>query len=75
MVETVNGLIKTFENATRARGNSTVLYEDPDATSASDAKLIKALNDKLKADPQYPIPEGFMKQMERTPVFDYHIPQ
>lgn len=48
MVETVNSLIKHFEDATRARGHSTVLYEDPDATSVSDAKLIKALNEKLR---------------------------
>jgi hypothetical protein len=50
-VETVKALIKQFEDATRARGNSTVLYEDPDSTSASDAKLIKALNEKLLKEP------------------------
>jgi hypothetical protein len=73
-VETIRALIKHFEDATRARGNSTVLFEDPDASSATDAKLIKALNDKLRSDPQYPIPEGYMKQLERTPVYDYQIP-
>jgi hypothetical protein len=51
IVETVKALIKQFEDATRARGNSTVLYEDPDSTSASDAKLIKALNEKLLKEP------------------------
>lgn len=74
MVETIKALIKHFEDATRARGHSTVLYEDPDATSVADAKLIKALNEKLAKDPNYPIPEGFMKQLEKTPVYDYVIP-
>lgn len=74
MVETVKALIKHFEDATRARGYSTVLYEDPDATSVADTKLIKALNEKLAKDPNYPVPEGFMKQLEKTPVYDYVIP-
>ena len=52
-----------------------MLYDDPDATSASDAQLIKALNEKLRKDPLYPIPEGFIKQVERTPIFEYHIPE
>lgn len=36
--------------------------------------MIKALNDKLKKDPHYPIPEGFIKVNEKTPVYDYKIP-
>ncbi len=72
--ETIKALIKHFEDATRARGYSTVLYEDPDATSVADAKLIKALNDKLAKDPNYPIPEGYSKQLEKTPIYDYVIP-
>jgi uncharacterized membrane protein YdfJ with MMPL/SSD domain len=50
-VETVRALIKHFEDATRSRGNSTVLFEDPDATSVADSQLIKALNEKLRLDP------------------------
>ena len=72
--ETLRALIKQFEDATRSRGNSTVLYDDPDATSAADAGLVKALNEKLAKDPNYPIPEGFVKQLEKTPVLDYRIP-
>jgi hypothetical protein len=26
-------------------------------------------------DPQYPIPEGFFKVVEKTPVYDYRIPK
>ena len=46
-VEQIRAMIKLFEKATRARGNSTILYEDPDATDLKDKQLIKALNDKL----------------------------
>lgn len=72
--ETLRALIRQFEDATRSRGNSTVLYDDPDATSATDAGLVKALNEKLAKDPNYPIPEGFAKHLEKTPVLDYRIP-
>jgi hypothetical protein len=72
--ETVKALIKVFEDATRSRGNSTVLYDDPDATSAADSQLIKALNEKLSKDPNYPVPEGYVKQLEKMPVIDYRIP-
>jgi len=34
-----------------------------------DHQLIKALNDKLKKDPSYPIPEGYVKIGEKTPVY------
>lgn len=51
------------------------MYEDPDATSAGDAKLVKALNEKLKTDPSYPIPEGYVKQLEKTPIYDFKVPE
>lgn len=73
-VESIRALIAQFEQATRERGNSTVLYEDPDATSIGDQQLIKALNEKLVSDPTYPIPEGYFKQVEKTPLYEYRIP-
>ena len=36
--------------------------------------MIKALNEKLKQDSQYPIPEGFMKIVEKTSSYEYMIP-
>jgi hypothetical protein len=51
------------------------LFEDPDAPGIGvDAKLIKALNEKLSKEPNYPIPEGYMKHLEKTPIFEYIIP-
>ena len=50
-VETLRALVAQFEQATRERGHSTILYEDPDVTSIGDQQLVKALNDKLREDP------------------------
>jgi hypothetical protein len=36
---------------------------------------VKALNEKLASDPGYPIPEGFFKQIERVPKYEYRIPE
>jgi len=35
-VEHIKALVNLFEKSTRARGNSTVLYEDPDASGMGD---------------------------------------
>ena len=67
-------MVVYFEKETRTRGNSTVLYEDPDATDPKDRPLIKALNEKLLSDNSYPVPEGFYKVVERTPLYEYKIP-
>ena len=48
-----------------------MLFEDPDASGMGDQQLIKALNDKLAEDPEYPIPEGYSKQVEKTPIYEY----
>lgn len=46
-----------------------MLFEDPDTVSVGDRDLIKAINDKLAQDPNYPIPEGYYKQTERIPSY------
>jgi hypothetical protein len=53
-----------------------ILYEDPGLSNqkGEDLQLIKALNEKLKKDPGYPIPEGFIKVTEKTPIYDYKVP-
>jgi hypothetical protein len=46
-VESLNALLTQFEQATRDRGKSTALYEDPDASSMNDKELIDALDKKV----------------------------
>ncbi len=73
-VENLRALVSQMEQATRSRGNSTLLFEDPDASGMGDQQLIKALNERLADDPDYPIPEGYFKQVERMPIYDYRVP-
>jgi len=40
-------MVNRFEAATKERGLSTLLYEDPDAVDDKDHDLVLALNDKL----------------------------
>ena len=65
-VESIKALKAQFEKATKARGNTTILYEDPDSTSIGDPVLLKALNKKLQENPEYPVPEGFAKAVSYT---------
>ena len=38
-----------MEKATRARGNATILFEDPEATSIADPELLNKLNENIKS--------------------------
>jgi hypothetical protein len=69
----MNALLTQFEQATRDRGKSTALYEDPDASSMQDRELIQALEKKVNEDSNYPIPEGFTKVIEKTPIYSYKV--
>ena len=70
-VESLDALLIQFEQATRDRGKSTALYEDPDQVGMQDRELIKALDKKINDDPSYPVPEGFTKVLEKTPIYHY----
>ena len=73
-IESLNALLHQFAEATRERGKSTALYEDPDASSFADRELIQALEQKVNADPTYPLPEGYKKQQEKIPKYAYKVP-
>jgi len=77
MVKSLETLVQTFLEATRKRNLSTLLYEDPDAVVAmtrEEKDLLKSLNEKVKAQPDYPIPDGFLKVKERVPVIEHRVP-
>ena len=63
-------MMDRFKAATKERGLSTLLYEDPDA-STENYDLLKALTEKAILEPDYPIPEGYIKVKDRTPVCKY----
>jgi hypothetical protein len=71
----MNALLTQFEQATRDRGKSTQLYEDPDFSGMQDRELINALDKKINEDPNYPVPEGFTKVVEKMPIYSYKVPE
>jgi hypothetical protein len=75
LVERLNEMISDWREATRSRGQATILYEDPDATGAGDMELCLELNRRLQEDPSYPVPEGYSKGIEKVPVYSYRIPE
>lgn len=74
-VACLQALIETFEQATRDRGKSTALYEDPDASTFADRELMRALEEKCAEDPTYPVPEGYRKVVERAPRLRFEVPE
>ena len=74
-VESLKALLDQWEQATRDRGKSTTLFEDPEQSSFADKELIAALDKKLAVDPSYPVPEGFRKQIEKVPLYKYSLPE
>lgn len=51
LVERVKQMLEDWKEATRSRGQNTILYEDPDATGAGDMELCLELNKRLQEDP------------------------
>eukprot|EP00831_Metopus_contortus_P009565 TRINITY_DN13687_c0_g1_i4.p1 TRINITY_DN13687_c0_g1~~TRINITY_DN13687_c0_g1_i4.p1 ORF type:complete len:659 (+),score=110.04 TRINITY_DN13687_c0_g1_i4:251-2227(+) len=75
LVESLRQLLKKFEAATAARGESTVLYTDPEAASllVEDQRLLRELNAMVEKSPNYPLPEGFKKIQEKEIVYVYEL--
>ena len=71
-------LLKAFFDqmllSTKSRGESIILFEDPDSTAMADPELIKILNKKIQEDPNYPLPEGFKKAKEKQLHHNYEVP-
>ncbi len=54
-------LMKAFEDETRARGESTFLYEDPDHTINLQMKELASYNEMLEKNPEEKIPDVILK--------------
>lgn len=73
LVESVKALVLNFQEATSSRGESTILYTEPDATSLGDQDLLKELNKIVKTNADYPVPEGYRKVTDREISFVHQI--
>lgn len=61
LIGSVQALLNQFEKATRDRGKSTAIFEDPDASNFVDKLLVAALEKNCEKDPNYAVPQGFKK--------------
>jgi len=68
-------MFEVFKTAQKDKGLSTLLYDDPDVVEDKDVDLIMALTDKLQTEPDYPLPEGYLKTKERIADYDYVLPE
>lgn len=76
-MESLKFLISVFENTTKEKGLSVMLYEvEGKETSGGDEENeeIKEMNKKVNEDPEFILPEGFVKVNERKPVYSYDLP-
>lgn len=68
-------MIDYKEKATKAKGQSTILYEDPDHTTIGDQEILKELNRKVRENPDYILPEGYYKVQEKEQLLKYTLPE
>lgn len=54
-----------FKRATKAKGQSVVLYDDPEKTYLGDKQMLNDLNYKILQDSNYPLPHGYYKVNEK----------
>lgn len=58
-------LLFHFEKVTKAKNQSTILYEDPDTTTIGDMEMLKEMNRRVKDNPDYILPEGYYKMVDK----------
>lgn len=58
-------MLQHQERATKLKGQSTILFEDPDHTTIGDYEIIKELNRRVKENPDFILPEGYYKVQEK----------
>ena len=52
-----------------------MLYEDPDQSSFNDRELMLAMQEQANLDPDYQVPEGYKKVLERVPTYSFKVPE
>jgi hypothetical protein len=67
-------LLEHFKQVAKVRGENTVLYDNPNATSLGDPELMRELTKYLELNPYYPLPEGYKKVEEKCLLDNYTLP-
>lgn len=69
--EMLQQFLRQAEKATKSRGQSAILFEDPDITTIGDQEILKELNRRVREQPECILPEGYYKVLEKEQVFKY----
>ncbi|CAG9318804.1 unnamed protein product [Blepharisma stoltei] len=67
-------LFEHFSKYAENNGIPKSYYEDPDY-GIGDPEVAKGLNEKLKRDPEYPMPEGYKRSKQESMEVSYFIPK
>ena len=69
-------ILMVFKEADKARGLTTILYDDPETTIMAESDVLKELNQRLRDNPDYVLPEVFLFEKEEkkyTLIITYFI--
>lgn len=69
----LDSLVKHFRDEEKSKGNSTILFDDPEATIVADSSVLKEFNRKLEEDPEYLLPDGYKKVPDIRVKFEYKL--
>ena len=69
----LQALLNHFRLIIASRKQSLALFDDPDTQYFSQTEIIKEFNERLKADPEYILPEGFKKVQLIDLEFKYEL--
>ena len=59
-----------LRNVSDAKGESTVLFDEPDTAYFNETEVIREFNRKLEEDPGFILPEGYKKIIDRSMQFE-----
>ena len=71
----VQKLFNHFRDAEVKQGKSIILYDDPDSTDPGDKDLNKLMNENIKQNPEYPLPEAYRKVYEKNLEVNFILPK
>ena len=70
----VQELFNHFRDVEAKQNKNITLFDDPDSTDPGDKDLNKFLNDKIKENPEYSLPEAYRKVYEKNIEIDFKLP-
>ena len=71
----MEALIEVFKNTLREKNANVYLFENPDASALGDNEVQMELNRLLREDPDYEVPQEYVKKLEKQVHFVHRLPE